>query len=187
MAIKHCIEAIICHFLPGSNFHPSETHFGLKNCHFKWSHAKLDVGHLYLLLVMWEDQILTHIVAPLWFAILTCCSGLFGLWDFDIQTKVNFHLHSTKWPQINEKVWNFDFQWYLAFDLAFMTFTGLFQFFWDPWCLRSPVICSSHISEHYFIKNSFCLRFPISDHCAPLRGDWGGWLLKKKCRTTFFT
>ena len=65
-----------------------------------------------------------------------------------------------------KKVWNFDFQWYLAFDLAFMTFTGLFQFFWDPWCLRSPVICSSHISEHYFIKNSFCLRFPISDHCA---------------------
>ena len=77
-------------------------------------------------------------------------------------------------------MWNFDFQWYLAFDLAFMTFTGLFQFFWDPWCLRSPVICSSHISEHYFMENSFQLRFPISDHCD----SWNLFRSKFIIRTT---
>jgi len=30
---KYCIEAILCHFLLGSKFLPSKTHFGLKNCH----------------------------------------------------------------------------------------------------------------------------------------------------------
>ena len=100
MAIKHCIEAILCHFLLGSNFHPSETHFGLKNCHFKWSHAKLNVGHLYLLLVMWEDLILTYKVAQFWFAIFSCYSGLY---DLGIQTKVNFWWNSFRWPQTNEK------------------------------------------------------------------------------------
>ena len=124
MAIKHCIEAILCHFLLGSNFHPSETHFGLKNCHFKWSHAKLDVGHLYLLLVMWEDQILTYKVAQFWFAILSCYSGLFGLYDLGIQTKVNFQSINSKWPQIIEKSAKF---W---FSMVFGLWFGLHDLHW---------------------------------------------------------
>ena len=59
--------------------------------------------HLYLLLVMWEDLILTYKVAQFWFAILSYYSGLFGLYDLGIQTKVNFWSISSKWPQTNEK------------------------------------------------------------------------------------
>ena len=103
---------------------------------------------------MWEDQIWTHKVAWLWFAILSCNSGLFGLYDLGIQTKANFWSINSKLPQTNEKSTKF---WFLclAFDLAFVTFIGLLQFFRDPWCLRSPVMCSSHKSEHYFIKKQF--------------------------------
>ena len=66
--------------------------------------------HLYLLLVMGEDQILTYKVARFWFAILSCYSGLFGLYDLGIQTKVNFWWISSKWPQTNEKSIKF---WFL--------------------------------------------------------------------------
>ena len=31
------------------------------------------------------------------------------------------------------------------------------------------MVCNSHISQHYFIKNSFHMRFPISDHCAGIK------------------
>ena len=56
------------------------------------------------------------------FAILTYHSGLFGLYDLDIQTKVNFHSHSSKWPQINEKSVKFWFSmvsglWFGLHDL----------------------------------------------------------------------
>ena len=74
-----------------------------------------------------------------------------------------------------KKIWNFDFWLCLAFVLAFMTFIGLLQLFRDPWCLRSPVICSNYISEHYFIQKQFsreishfgsvCLWQPIIQSC----------------------
>ena len=56
------------------------------------------------------------------FAIFTYHSGLFGLYDLEIQTKVNFHSHSSKWPQINEKSVKFWFSmvsglWFGLHDL----------------------------------------------------------------------
>ena len=52
---------------------------------------------------MWKDQIWTHKVAELRFAIFAYHSGLFGLYDLGIQTKVNFWWISSKCPQTNEK------------------------------------------------------------------------------------
>ena len=40
-----------------------------------------------------------------------------------------------------KKLWKFNFFPYLAFGAAFKNFVGLFQFFWDPWCIRSVVVC----------------------------------------------
>ena len=57
-------------------------------------------------------------------------------------------------PNYIKKLWKFDFYKSLAFALAFMTFIGLFEFFWDPWSLRSPGVCSIGISKHYIIKKS---------------------------------
>ena len=49
--------------------------------------------------------------------------------------------------------WNFGF-WTLG--LAFKFFFGLWRFFWDLWCLTSPVVCKNYMSEQYFMPNSFC-------------------------------
>ena len=68
------------------------------------------MGHLYLSLVMWKDQIWTYKVAWLWFAILSCYSSLFSLYDLGIQTKANFWSITSKWPQTNEKSTKF---WFL--------------------------------------------------------------------------
>ena len=57
-------------------------------------------------------------------------------------------------PNYIIKIWKFDFYKCLAFALAFMTFICLFEFFWDPWSLRSPGVCSKGISKHYIIKES---------------------------------
>ena len=75
-----------------------------------FSDPKLDVGYSYLSLVMQQHQIWTHEVAELGFGILTYHSGLFGLWDLEIQIKVNLQSVITKWPQINEKSIKF---WFL--------------------------------------------------------------------------
>ena len=60
------------------------------------------------------------------------------------------------------KFWNFGF-WTLG--LAFKIFFGLWRFFWDLWCLRSPVVCKNHISEQYFMRNSFWCQYSIPVHC----------------------
>ena len=60
------------------------------------------------------------------------------------------------------KFWNFGF-WTLG--LAFKNFFGLWRFFWDLWCLRSPVVCKNHISEQYFMPNSFWCQYSIPVHC----------------------
>ena len=57
-------------------------------------------------------------------------------------------------PNYTKKFWKFDFHKCLAFALAFMTFIGLFEFFWDPWSLGSPGVCRISISKHYIIKKS---------------------------------
>ena len=57
-------------------------------------------------------------------------------------------------PNYTKKFWKFDFHKCLAFALTFMTFIGLFEFFWDPWSLGSPGVCPISISKHYIIKKS---------------------------------
>ena len=57
-------------------------------------------------------------------------------------------------PNYTKKFWKFDFHKCLAFALTFMTFIGLFEFFWDPWSLGSPGVCRISISKHYIIKKS---------------------------------
>ena len=61
------------------------------------------------------------------------------------------------------KIQNFP---YLAFPLTFKFFFGLFQFIWDIWRLRSPVVCKNPISKHNFIPNSKWIKFPILVHCV---------------------
>ena len=58
--------------------------------------SKLDVGHLYLFLVIWKDQIWAKKVAPISFSSLTVDSCLFGLYDLGIQIKVKFQSIITK-------------------------------------------------------------------------------------------
>ena len=60
-------------------------------------------------------------------------------------------IYANLWKII--KFWNFGF-WTLG--LAFKIFFGLWRFFWDLWCLTSPVVCKNYISEQYFMPNSFC-------------------------------
>ena len=57
------------------------------------------------------------------------------------------------------------FQSCLAFDLAFMTFVGLFEIFLDFQGLRSLVPCSNHENGHSIIKNSYRWKFPILNQC----------------------
>ena len=46
-----------------------------------------------------------------------------------------------------------------------MPFLALWSFFWDLWCLRSPVVCQNHMSEQYFIPNSFHCGYSIPVYC----------------------
>ena len=115
---------------------------------------------------MWEDQILTYKVARFWFAILSWYSGLFGLYDLGIQTKVHFWWISSKWPQTNEKRIKF---WFLIVSGLWF---GLHDLHW-PFTifLRSLMPKkSSGMQQSYIRANSFRLRFPISDQCAPRDG-----------------
>ena len=68
------------------------------------------------------------------------------------------HIHA-------EKIWKNDISSCLAFDLAFLTFIGLFQFFCGLWSIISPVLYSSDIIIPSIISKSYCWKFPISDHC----------------------
>ena len=114
------------------------------------------MGHLYLLLVMWEDLILTYKVAQFWFAILSYYSGLFGLYDLGIQTKVNFWWISSKWPQTNEKSIKF---WFLIVSGLWF---GLHDLDW-PFAifLRSLMPKKSNGMHQLYIRALFQLkRFP---------------------------
>ena len=43
----------------------------------------------------------------------------------------------------------------------FLAFEG---FFWDIWCLTSPVVCKNHMSDQYFMPNRFCCWYSIPVH-----------------------
>ena len=55
---------------------------------------------------------------------------------------------------------------YLVFDSAFQIFVGLLKFSWDPWCLRSHVVCKNPISEQNFTTKHFQPKFSILVHCV---------------------
>ena len=99
---------------------------------------------------MWEDQIWTHKVAELRFAIFAYHSGLFGLYDLGIQTKVNFQSINSKWPQINEKTMKF---WFLIVSGLWF---GLCDLHW-PFAifLRSLMPKKSSDMQQSYIKALF--------------------------------
>ena len=74
-------------------------------------------------------------------------------------------------PNDTKKIYKIGISYILAFHLAFATFIGLFQFFWGPWSLRSPVACSSDLSDPFIIKKNYCWKFPILNHCD-LEPSW---------------
>ena len=108
------------------------------------------MGHLYLTLVMWKDHIRTHKVAELRFAIFAFHSGLFGLYDLGVQTKVNFQSINSKWPQINEKTMKF---WFLIVSGLWF---GLCDLHW-PFAifLRSLMPKKSSDMQQSYIKALF--------------------------------
>ena len=50
-----------------------------------------------------------------------------------------------------KKIWNNYIHLRLAFDLAFLTFIGLFQFFCGLWSIISPVLRSNDINNPFII------------------------------------
>ena len=84
------------------------------------------------------------------FAILTYHSSLFGLYDLDIQTKVNFLSESSKWPQINKKSVKF------RFSMVFGLWFGLHDLHW-PFSifLRSLMSKKSSDMEQSYIRALF--------------------------------
>ena len=59
-------------------------------------------------------------------------------------------------PYQLKKLWNFDILGFGLWVWPSNFFFGLWRFFWDLWCLTSPVVCKNHMSELYFMPNSFC-------------------------------
>ena len=86
----------------------------------------------------------------------------------ELQTKGKTCLIPPNDPNDTKKIYKIGISYILAFHLAFATFIGLFQFFWGPWSLRSPVARISDISDPFIIRKNYCWKFPIFDHC-----DWG--------------
>ena len=69
-------------------------------------------------------------------------------------------------PKTTKKSKNFTFLalWPLVWPLR--PLLAFFQFSWNPWCLRSPVVWKNIISKQEIIKNNFRTRFSISVQCA---------------------
>ena len=63
-----------------------------------------------------------------------------------------------------KKIHKKSFFCYLVFDVAFKIFFGLFHFFWDISCLRSPLGCSNPISKFNIIPKGKWFKFAISNH-----------------------
>ena len=69
-------------------------------------------------------------------------------------------------PYQLKKLWNFEILGFGLWVWPSKFFFGLWRFFWDLWCLRSPVVCKNHISEQYFMPNSFWCQYSIPVHCG---------------------
>ena len=79
---------------------------------------------------------------------------------FEGLTQILLHMiHIRRKNYINLKFWVWDF------GFGLQIFFWLFKFFWDSGCLRSPGVCKNHVSEQYFMPNSFHGRYSISVHC----------------------
>ena len=76
----------------------------------------------------------------------------FGYWSF---YEGIAQILNASWLQFGEKIMKIQNFLYLAFPVTFKFFLGLFQFFWDIWHLRSPVVCKNPISKHNFIPNHY--------------------------------
>ena len=118
---------------------------------------------------MWIDQICDKKVAHFWVSSLSFSSGLFGLFDLEISNQQENQSKTFKWTHSCWKMWKSYISSFLAFDLAFLTFIGLFQFFCGLWSIISPVLYSSDINNPSIISKSYCWKFPISDHCASVQ------------------
>ena len=72
-------------------------------------------------------------------------------------------------PKTTKKSKNFTFLalWPLVRPLR--PLLAFFQFSWNPWCLRSPVVWKNIISKQEIIKNNFRTRFSISVQCAAFK------------------
>ena len=70
--------------------------------------------------------------------------------------------YKVDWPRFNP--WVKLFYFFCVYFSDF--FCSFLYFFWDPWCLRRPMICKSSISKHHFITNNFQMKFLNLDHCA---------------------
>ena len=129
---------------------------------------------------MWEDLIFTYKVARFWFAIFSCYSGLFGLYDLGIQIKVEFQSIITKWFQTSKK--NIKF-WFLVVSGLWI---GLHDLRW-PFSifLRSLRPKKSSDMHQSYIKAKFYQKqFPlVISHFSPVCEDHGG--VKPKELSTF--
>ena len=90
---------------------------------------------------------------------------LWSLWPLNLnrwlfQLKL-LHMIHISWK--NYEILKF---WVLDFGFGLQNFFGLSKFFWDLWCLRSPVPCKNHMFEEYFMPNSFWCRYYIPVHCV---------------------
>ena len=116
---------------------------------------------------MWIDQIYEKKLAYLWVSSLSFSSGLFGLFNLEISNHRKDQSKIFQWTHSCQKNIKNYFFLCLAFDLAFLTFIGLFQFFCGLWSLKSPLSCSSDINNTSIIQYNFCLKYPIFNQCAP--------------------
>ena len=130
-----------------SNFGSWLARFCIWNGCFKKRWSILCLEHFIIVLSMLEKQIWNHKFPQFWFTNFGQYSGLFGLYGLEGQTKGITQIINTSWLWVGEKIMKIHLFPYLAFGLTFKNFFGLFQFFWDPWCLRSVVVCKNPISE----------------------------------------
>ena len=82
-------------------------------------------------------------------------------------------------PKTTKKSKNFTFLalWPLVRPLR--PLLAFFQFSWNPWCLRSPVVWKNIISKQEIIKNNFQTRFSISVQCVRTE-QWITIIMNKK-------
>ena len=99
------------------------------------------------------------------FQVWASLAAFLAFLTLELQTKRKTSLIPPNDPNDTKKIYKIGISYILAFHLAFATFIGLFQFFWGPWSLRSPVARISDISDPFIIRKNYCLKFLIFDNC----------------------